>query len=253
MDEQWVMPLRFAYRDWLFNLARQEAESGCPRLRATKSEMAMYFTDLTERWGAEARYNLMCARIKWLFARNYGYPPIPVTEQETAAEAQWTPWSQAVSRSTRPWNPSAAEIRRAVERHKEEERGAYNIDKPALKKALSRSMTARFGKGSGIGAAWYTTQIGDLTVTTQLDFSVRRDQFEYLQHVKTRKQDLVLRHGGVLTLLGWPQTRWGRLTNDDIPATAELVPRLCAEFIDAVPEMWDRSGLANKPPPEDAT
>ena len=53
-------------------------------------------------------------------------------------------------------------------------------------------------------------------------------------------------HGGISTLLGWPQTEWCYLTNDDIPEAAALLARLCKEFIDAVPGLWESSGLGRE-------
>ena len=215
-----------------------------------KNETAMYFADLTETWDAERRYSLMCARIKWLFTGNYGYPAIPVSEQETAADAPWNPWTPyRFSGPQKQWNPSAVESVRAKDRHAQEGRGAYKIDKPLLKRRLKRAMCDRFGKPKS-GGYYYVSQARELRVTSVLDFNVRFDQFEYMQWIQSRYGDRLLWSGGILSLLGSSQSRWGRLTNDDIPATVELVVRLCGEFIEAVPEMWARSGLAGKPLPE---
>src|SRR5262249_7873827 len=54
-----------------------------------KSDIAMYFADLTVDWSHERRYHLMCARVKRLCTNNYGYPPVPVTDEEKAADASW--------------------------------------------------------------------------------------------------------------------------------------------------------------------
>ena len=248
----WATPLGPVYREWLLGLARQEADAGCPRLLAMKSEAAMYFADLTETWDAERRYDLICARIKWLFTGNFGYPPVPVTERETAASARWQPWTPwRFSRTTVPWDPAAAETNRAEERYAQEQRGAYKINKPLLKRRLNRAMQDRFGKSRG--GYYYVTQVGNLQVATSLDFGVSFGQFEYMQSIQTRQLDTLMWHGGILALLGSAQTRWGRLTNEDIPATVELLVRLCGEFVDAVPGMWERSGLANVPLPDGVT
>jgi hypothetical protein len=194
----------------------------------------------------------MSARIKWLCANNYGYPPLPLTEQESDASARWQPpqaHQPPLIRTSGPWWTVGAEISRAAEREKQEQRGAYKIDRRLLKKTLNRSMQDRFGKSSTAGH--HAVQLGELTVTTNLDFGVRFGQFEYSQGVRTAAFETVLRHGGILTLLGSPQTRWGRLTNDDVPTTADLLVGLCAEFVEAVPEMWARSGLADNPVPNE--
>jgi hypothetical protein len=46
-----------ACREWLLALARVEADEGCPRLFGMKSEIAMYFVDVTAAWNAERRYH----------------------------------------------------------------------------------------------------------------------------------------------------------------------------------------------------
>jgi hypothetical protein len=238
------MPLGLAYREWLLGLARREADAGCPRLLAMKSERALYFADLTQTWDAERRYNLMCARTKALFTGNYGYPPVPVTAEEAAADALWQP-PRPYQRSLIP-TPEEA---RARDREKGEWDGTYKIDKPMLKRRLHRAMCDRFGKPKD-RSYYYVSQAGELTVTSVLDFGVRFGQFGYMQWIQSPRRKRLLWSGGILELLGWSQSRWGRLTNDDIPATVELVVRLCEEFVEAVPEMWARSGLANQPLPE---
>jgi hypothetical protein len=84
-----ALPLGLAYREWLLGLARAEADAGCPRLFAMKSEITMYFGDLVANWSAERRYQLMSARTKKLCTGNYGYPAVPVTEEEKLAGAMW--------------------------------------------------------------------------------------------------------------------------------------------------------------------
>ena len=143
----WARPFGLVYRDWLLGQAREEADAGCPRLRGMKSEEAMYFADLTETWDAERRDNLMGARIKWLFTGNYGYPPVPVSAQETAAEALWTPWSPAVSRSTKPWNPNAVEIRRAAGAGEDAGRGGAVVHRSPSARSSATARIASLARG----------------------------------------------------------------------------------------------------------
>jgi hypothetical protein len=155
---------------------------------------------------------------------------------------------EAVSRSTKLWSPDAVETRRAIERNQQEQLGANKIDKQLLRRSLKQAMRGRFGVPSS--GSHYATKVEDVVVWTDFDFGVRWGaQFGYSQTIATQQLDKLLGHGGILALLGWPQTRWDRLTNDNIPATADLVARLCGEFVDAVPEIWARSGLANVPLP----
>jgi len=208
--------------------------------------MALYLADLTETWSLEARGQLLSALVKKLCEGNYGYPPIPLTEPEAAALARWRyPNAYRASFFGTPGVSADADASiRAAERSTKEQLGGYRIDKALLKKMLRHSMVARFGEPS---EGQYIRQTEELKVRTEFDFGVRSGQFEYIQWVETRDGKRLLRHGGILALLGWPQTRWGRLTSEDIPATASLVARLCEEFVDAVPEMWRGSGLADEP------
>ena len=104
----WALPLGMACREWLLALARVEADEGCPRLFAMKSDIAMYFADVTASWDAERRYHLMCERVKWLYTGNFGLPAIPVTADETAARAGWDyPWLGLKPTRHTPGKPTA--------------------------------------------------------------------------------------------------------------------------------------------------
>ena len=260
------MPLGLAYREWLLGLARVEADEGCPRLFGLKGDMEMYFADITEDWSPERRYHLICARTKWLFTGNYGYPPIPVTEEEKAVDAVWDyPWfgrSHGLGPYRSPGRPGAeftwvggkksivdADKVRALQRWVRRECGEVRVDKKLLRSAIKTAMKPSFGVPVISGTGWsYSSQVAGLRVTTSLDFGGRKpSQLRYshwIHQPKVTERDVCLMDcGGISALLGWPQTEWNYLTDADIPATAYLLVRLCKEFVDAVPDMWKRSGL----------
>ena len=85
----WAQPLGEVYRDWLLDLASEEAEAGCPRLFRMKSDNAMYFADLTRDWSLQQRGELLRARVKWLFNKNYGHSQSELTESERVAGSHW--------------------------------------------------------------------------------------------------------------------------------------------------------------------
>jgi hypothetical protein len=251
-------------------LARVEAEAGCPRLFALKSKIAMYFADVTADWDAARRYHLMCERVKWLYASNYGLPPLPLTEEERMAGRQWDyPWFGLKPTRHTPGKPGAeftwaggkkeivdAEKVGYLQRYVRSELGELKVDKRLLRKTIKEAMTLRFGKPIAGTDNWkHEVQSSGLNITTALDYGGRRpSQIQYRQAVElTRggRQVWLLDHGGVDALIGWPQTIWCYLTNEDIPAAAGLLARVCAEFVDAVPMMWERSGLADRSLPED--
>jgi hypothetical protein len=265
----WALPLGLASRDWLLGLARAEADAGCPRLFAHKSEIAMYFADVTANWDARRRYDLMCDRVKWLYTGNYGFPSIPMTDQEAAARAAWDyPWFGLKPTRHTPGKPAAeftwvggkkevvdAEKLGFLQRYVRAELGEFKIDKRLLKKATREAMRSCFGKPEGSDHWRHESRAPDLEVTTVLDFAGGHgNQFQYMQWVhlvRGGRRVWLIDHGGLDALLGWPQTIWCYLTNEDIRAAAELLVRVCREFAEAVPEMWERSGLADRPLPDE--
>jgi len=266
------MPLGLACRDWLLGLARVEADSGCPRLFAMKSEIAMYFADTVAHWGTERRYHLMCACIKRLFDNNYGFPSLPWTEEESAAWADWDyPFmgrDLGLGAFRSPGKPGAELVwatsgkKRIIDADKVpavlrwehlEFGGGFKINKRLLKTTLKQTLHATLGAPEVVGSLWRyrTTAPGlpGLMITTNLDFGGRHpSQLRYSQWLhQIRGQDAaprwLLDHGGISALLGWPQTEWCYLTDADVPAAARLLAELSKEFVDAVPGMWRLSGL----------
>ncbi len=262
----WAMPLGIACRDWIFSLARAEADKGCPRLFGMKSDMMMYFADITENWEPEQRYQLMCACVKRLFDNNYGYPPIPWTEEEKATWARWDyPWfgrDYGLGAYRSPGRPGAdftwiggkksivdADKVRSLHRWLRRECGEVRVDKKLLRSAIKEAMKPTLGSPVINGTGWsYISQVAGLRVTTNLDFGGRKpSQLRYSQWIHqpkvTERNVWLLEHAGISALLGWPQTEWNYLTDADIPEAAELLARLCKEFVDAVPGIWEKSGL----------
>jgi hypothetical protein len=258
------MPLGVAYRDWLLSLTRMEADTGCPRLFGLKSQIAMYFADIARDMPTEQRFNLMSAGVKILCQQNYGYPAVPLTDQERAA---WAVFDYPLLGRFRTASKPAAEItwatsgrRQVVDADKAaavlrweqlEFGGAFKVDKTLLKTTIKGSMRPTFGVPQMVGPTWqYKTFVPGLMITTNLDFGGRRpSQLRYDQCVSIMSETGALQlldHGGVSALLGWPQTEWSYLTDADAPAAAALLARLCTEFVEAVPTMFERSGLASK-------
>ena len=253
-----VPPLGLAYRDWLLQLSRIEADNGCPRLFAMKSDVAMYFADNVSEWDAELRYELMAACVKNLFENNYGYPPLPKTVMEIEVLERWdypyfghwrTPgkpqieitWPRTGARSIIDANKMKAALRQDEAEHRQSK-----LNAGLLKQTIREVMLELWGTPEVGGPLWrFTREAYGLSITTHLDFGVRRpDQFGYWQVVSKvtgQQRRRLLESGGISALLGWPQSRWRYLADADIPDTAGLLLRLCNEFVDALPEMVDRS------------
>ena len=258
-----AIPLGIAYRDWLLRLARIEADSGCPRLFGMKSDIAMYFADIAKDWDPERRYQLMCAEVKLLCDKNYGYPPIPLTEGEKAASAEFDyPYK---IRWLSPGKPSVeitwattgkkdiidANKVDAAYRLEQATLDSLKLDKKLLKSTVREFMHRAFGTPEVEGPMWrYTSHAPGLKIITNLDFGGRRpSQLRYNHWVLQAKGDRAVHlmdAGGVSALLGWPQTEWCYLTNADIPSAAGLLVQLCKEFVDAVPGMWQQSGIESQ-------
>ena len=194
-------------------------------------------------------------------------PLCPVTDEEKAARARWDyPWfgrpvrTQGKTGADFIWlggrkETVDAEKVGALQRYIRSQLGEFRIDKKLLKKQMREAMCARFGKPVE-GDGWlHAVKIKVLEVKTMIDFGgPHGNQLEYDQRVylvRGEKRVWLLEYGGVGALLGWPQTIWCYLTNNEIPAAAELLVRLCSEFVDALPEMWRQSGLADVPMPSE--
>jgi hypothetical protein len=267
----WAMPLGIAYREWLLELAKAEAEAGCPRLFAMKSDNAMYFADLTKDWSGPQRRDLLCARVKWLFNKNYGYAQSELTDAERTTDSHWdypffgrnlglgafrSPGKAAVeiARPSGRQTVVDADKVEAVRRLDRLELGEFKIDRKRLRQAIKDAMRPAFGVPEAVGAGWrYRAVVAGLEVATNLDFRGRApSQFRYSQWIHLQngqKREWLLDHGGISTLLGWPQTEWRYLTDADIPSAAELLVRLCTEFVEGVSGMWERSGLGAETSP----
>jgi hypothetical protein len=254
------MPLAVAYRDWLLRLARIEADSGCPRLFGMKSDIAMYFADIVADWESERRYHLMCACVKRLCDNNYGFPPVPWTEEEKTAWASWDyPYSLRWRSPGKPhveitWATSGnrmvidADKVNAAYRWEQAEFGGVKLNKKLLKTTVREFMQQAFGAPEVGGPHWqYTSRAPGLMITTNLDFGGRRpSQLRYSQWVFQmigERAVHLLDTGGISALLRWPQSEWCYLTDADVPAAADLLVRLCTEFVEAVPGMFQRAQL----------
>jgi hypothetical protein len=257
-----AMPLGVAYREWLLGLARVEADAGCPRLFRLKGDVAMYFADVTRDWPTARRHDLMSACVKLICEKNYGYPPIPVSDAEKAADAAFDyPYKLRMRSLGKPGAEIVlstgqrvvvdADKADAARRWEAATSGALKFKKKALKDGVREAMRGAFGEPEVGGPLWgYTSRVGPLVVRTDLDFGGRApSQMRYSQLIVQPKGRLnvpLLRHVGICVLLGRPQTEWCYLTDEDIPEATDLLVRLCREFVEAVPGMWERSGLGSE-------
>ncbi len=261
----WAQPLGYVYRDWLLEMAMKEAEEGCPRVFRMKSNNAMYFIDLTRDWSMPQRRELLCARVKWLFNKNYGYAQSALTETERTADNYWDypfygrdlglgPYRSPGKAGVEIDRPSGKRIIvdadkvEAVRRLDRMDLGEFKIDKKQLKSAVKDAMLPVLGTPQIMGPLWqYTTTVNGLIVSTRLDFGGRQpSQLRYHQWIhciSDGKRVWLLDHAGIGALLGSPDTEWRYLTDADIPEAANLLIQVCREFIEAVPGMWARSGL----------
>jgi hypothetical protein len=252
-------------RDWLLELARKDAEEGCPRVSRLKSDNAMYFMDLTKDWSVQQRGDLLCARVRWLFNKNYGHSQSELTEAERAAESHWDYPFFGRNLGTGPYRspgkpgveiarPSGrrtvvdADKAESVHRLDRMELGEFKIDKKRLKGAVKTAMLPAFGTPKVAGPLWqYITNVDGLTVSTRLDFGGRQPSqlryHQWIHSIKDGKRVWLLDHGGIGSLLGSPRTEWRYLTDADIPEAANLLVQVCKEFVEAVPGLWARSGL----------
>ena len=259
------LAIYISYREWLLELAGDEAAAGCVRTYGTKSRIASYFRDITSGWHADRRRDLMRACIKRLFAGNYGCPEVPLSDLERLALADWDFLFDGLDLGSGPLRTPGrvgAEIRWGngsrsmidadkvpfVDRLLRWERGEFKIDKKLLKAAMKREMMPRFGKGNVYGAEWvFSSLLSDLCVVTTIDFGGRPpSQFRYDQKICRTvdgRQVALLHHGGMDALVGWQMTDWCYLTNADVSSAAELVASACAEFVDAAPGILERSGV----------
>jgi hypothetical protein len=133
------------------------------------------------------------------------------------------------------------------------ELGEFKISRTVLKGAVKGAMLPAFGAPKIAGPLWqYSTSVDGLTISTRLDFGGRQpSQLRYHQWIHCIKDGMrvwLLDHGGIGALLGSPRTEWCYLTDGEVPEAAELLVRLCKEFVDAVPGMWERSGLGTPAP-----
>jgi hypothetical protein len=253
--------LRVVYRDWLFEWANREAREGFSRLLAMKSDKATYFSEATAKWSIEDRHRLVRACIKRMFASNHEMPPLPLDEAELAARAAFDyPYTQHLRSPDKPgvefvWKVTGvhqiidADKMAAATRHQRAGLGEYKLNREALKKSVSEALSAEFGepRNEGGGNWSYSVCIDDSVVATNVDFGARRPtQVRYGHQIRSsqlggRPGGVLLWAGGICNLLGQSQSEWRYLTDEDVPAAAELLRRVSKEFVEGVPWMLERA------------
>jgi hypothetical protein len=207
------------YRTWLLCEARREADADCSRLRSIKSELAIYFGDLTRAWSADAKYHLMAACVKrHLFRPTLA--PEPLTEDEQASFSQFA-WPTVYG------TPGLNEL------YERRIRGEIKLDKPQLKRALRSSLGPICGKrreGSGLG---FALTLPTMTVRTEFYFS--GPGFMQLRYWHT-VAELGLTRFTLFDLLGYPETFWSAILTSEIDETVAFVAQQCTYMISALPD-----------------
>jgi hypothetical protein len=259
--------MRAAYYEWLFILAREEAESGCPRLFSFKGALPMYFADLTASWTTEKRFFLISARIKKRITVDLGLTgtstlfELTPAEAEVYSELRWplaAGWRTAgkpgaiyVSRRTGFRMEMDAEKLPEALRSEASSLGEYKLNRRRLKAEIASAMKPAFGDPEKQhGGVWqYVTDVSGVSVRTSIDFAGRRpSQFRYSQPVFASGPlgGRLFNAVGVCGLLGFTHNEWTYVTEEDVPASAVLLARVCKEFVDAMPGILDRASAIDR-------
>jgi len=257
--------------------ARIEADTGFPRLSAVKDEAPMYFLETTASWPVEARYRLLCGQIKQ--RGDYSTPTASRDGSGVLPKGELTPEEAEVMLSDpflgwpatalkrNPAKPGVVvsypgfnqqivtkevdadkvnAFKRELQRNTA---GGFPLNKKALRAEVTAAMLPRFGKPTkdGGGTWFYKTTLAETVVETCVDFGGRRQvgYFQRLYELMPRPQqrsEPIFSSNGIRSLLGGGGTTdWRYLTDGDIPATAQMIARLCWEFVEAVPGIIERA------------
>jgi hypothetical protein len=227
--------IRRAYLEWLLAEAEREVASGCARIRLAANSWSVFFLERTKNWPPEQQLAALRGQIKW--RGQPGLPPVELTAEERSAHARlnWRFHSQ---------DPAVLEMNgRAILK------GEFKIDRRALRRAvLDRLMPLVPIRDGGdlkcINHADAFTVFSDITLTGRL-YQMIYDQ-RIVRGVVTHEVGLVsdlnvLRSHSLMSLFGDGATCWQFLTNDMVPAAAEVVVQLCKDFIEAVPGILERA------------
>jgi hypothetical protein len=197
---------------------------------------------------------LLQGSIKLLWLKNYNVGDFELNAAERAARdafdypysGRWSPTggpAVAFTWTTGGTQLIAAHKLGAAQRYDRLYSTGYKLNRRGLHSAIRAAMLRRFGKAESIGGIWtYLTRHSGLVVETSVDYATRIAQFRYWHRVFEEKDEgrlgsLLLKAAGVSALLGWPQSEWNFVTDEDVPETAALIARVSTEFVDAVPAL----------------
>jgi len=246
--------LEWAYREWLFAEATREANSGAPKVLAIRSQLAAFFSAVTEGWSAEAIAELMHVKIKQ--ARYLSIQPLPFSPGEEAIGAliQWPivawstpgrrqvvidyPWRRGFSLDADKEAVALLDLRIA--------RGEFRVAKQFIRKCFRQALKPLLGGPFEAGGhAYYWTPLDDVTVETVTRVaSGGIVQCEYWHRIlpgrvdksnQVRPGEELLLRCSMSDLLGVHLTQWECMTEADVPVQAELLRRLVEDFLNAVP------------------
>jgi len=221
--------------------AAKEVEEDFPRLRAIHDDLPLKLLGVIEGWSKADQLSMLNAQIKSHMNPRPGDPNAPLfhlTERESWAFEQLD-YIVAMP-------PVMKEIaaRRA--------RGDFCLPKGVLKRAAKAKLGALLGRTSrdAGGEVRYVTHIAGVTVYTDVDFGSRSCQMRYEQNILPGTYDekiglasklFLLRAVSIMDLAGAGLTRWSFLTPEAIPGAADLLGRVCIEFIEAVPRILEEA------------
>ena len=224
-----------SYREWLLELAGREAED-CRRLRGVLSERPQVFAEATRAWQPARRRALLLALTKTC---KLGIDPLPPTAEELNELGKWS-WS--------PSERNVAHMRAAL--LVGISRGEFRVNRRELRKVLRRVLGAALGPPSKRpGEMCFVSKLDGVTVNTFVDtggwwqlrywHTVARGAFD--EPVPLVNEAILLSHAGISHLVGENMSHWDAMTDADIGRVAEHLAGLCTEFVEAVPEIVQRT------------
>lgn len=232
------LALTHAYLDWLLAEAKRESARGCETILAVRSELSMYFADITQGWTPEAQSALMRACIK---RRIFGSRASATEALSPAEEHAYSNFRWPVAFGT----PTLSDAHRA------RVRGDVHLERGKLRRALRASLEPVLGKGnydpSGLWS--FATSISGVRLITEVDTGGRTGQVKYWHRFAICDRPNLVQMT-LFALLGESQTTWSFLSTPDIPDMARLLARLCSDFIQDVPSIVDAGRIRSMNQPE---
>jgi hypothetical protein len=243
MQRLTALSLGAAYREWLLEEARREADSGCARLRRVLDEQPAFLLEQIAGWPADQVAALLRAHVKRGWRRDL--PPVKLTAEEERVYPtfEWPVVSpDAVSRTKVVWELRQRSLR-----------GDFKINAKELRGLVKARLDRDLGKGTVVsGVLRYPTSVGGLAVFTDVDYPTKGTaQLRYGHSIAAGSPDervgifdrrVLLKDASLFDLMGGPQAQWSCLSNEDIPAAVETLADLCVGFLDELPKIVRAAG-----------